>query len=93
MAALAEMRDPLLAEKALAEKYRLETLVSVRATWEISKDTAQAIQGPGGQISRFQEDSSLKRVLEMGHKVAPAILLEGDAVTEEDIQLYPISRL
>ena len=47
MAALAEMRDPLLAEKALAEKYRLETLVSVRATWEISKDTAQAIQGPG----------------------------------------------
>ena len=92
MAALAEMRDPLLAEKALAEKYRLETLVSVRATWEISKDTAQAIQGPGGQISRFQ-GSSLKRVLEMGHEVAPGILLEGDAVTEEDIQLYPISRL
>ena len=84
VAALAGMRDRLLAEKALAEKYKLETLVSVGATRETSKDTAQAIQGPGGQVSRFQ-GLALKRVPEMGHEVAPGILLEGDSVTEEDI--------
>ena len=45
VAALSGMKDRSLAEKALAEKYNLQTLISVGSTRETSKATAEAMAG------------------------------------------------
>ena len=45
VATLAGMKDRILAEKALAEKYSLQTLISMGSTRETSKATAEATQG------------------------------------------------
>ena len=45
VAALAGMRDRNLAEKALAEQYTLQTLISTGSTRKTSKATADALQG------------------------------------------------
>ena len=63
VAALAGMKDRNLAEKALAEKYSLQTLISTGSTRETSKATADALQGKGvttHSISKLKDiDSSM----------------------------------
>lgn len=58
VAALSGMKDRSLAEKALAEKYSLQTLISVGSTRETSKATAEAMAGKGV--------STLKRIPKLG---------------------------
>lgn len=63
VAALAGMKDRNLAEKALAEKYSLQTLISTGSTRETSKATADALQGRGStshSINKMQDmDTSM----------------------------------
>ena len=63
VAALAGMKDRNLAEKALAEKYSLHTLISTGSTRETSKATADALQGRSAtthSINKMQDmDSSM----------------------------------
>ena len=56
VAALAGMKDRNLAEKALAEKYSLTTLISTGSTRETSKATADALQGRGATSSVSRVD-------------------------------------
>ena len=56
VAALAGMKDRNLAEKALAEKYSLTTLISTGSTRETSKATADALQGRGATTSVSRVD-------------------------------------
>ena len=56
VATLAGMKDRILAEKALAEKYSLQTLISMGSTREISKATAEATQGKiTNSINRLED--------------------------------------
>ena len=56
VAALAGMKDRNLAEKALAEKYSLTTLISTGSTRETSRATADALQGRGATSSVSRVD-------------------------------------
>ena len=58
VAALAGMKDRNLAEKALAEKYSLQILISTGSTRETSKATADALQGKSAtthSINKMQD--------------------------------------
>ena len=57
--ALEGMKDWNLAEKALAERYSLQTLISTGSTREKSKATAEAIQGKSTATHRLRDTDDM----------------------------------
>ena len=80
VAALAGMKDRLLAEKAMTEEFQLARLVSVGSTRESSKSNVEAMEGnKSGNIRRIPEEQRGEREL------APGIFMEAGRSTEEDL--------
>ena len=83
VAALAGMRDRLLAEKALSEEFSLQKLISVGTTRETSRANVEAMEGSkAGTIKRIPVRATSSSSGEQ-HQLAPGIVLEGEEISED----------
>ena len=83
VAALAGMKDRLLAEKAMTEEFQLARLVSVGSTRESSKSNVEAMEGnKSGNIRRIPDEQRGERD---NRQLAPGIFMEAGRSTEEDL--------
>ena len=81
VAALAGMRDRLLAEKALSEEFSLQKLISVGTTRETSRSNVEAMEGSKtGTIKRIPGRATASSSGEQ-HQLAPGIVLEGEEIS------------
>ena len=83
VAALAGMKDRLLAEKAMTEEFPLAKLVSVGSTRESSRSNVEAMEGHStSSIRRVPEEHRGERE---NRQLAPGIFMETGGTTEEDL--------
>ena len=83
VAALAGMKDRLLAEKAMTEEFPLAKLVSVGSTRESSRSNVEAMEGHRtSSIRRVPEEHRGERE---NRQLAPGIFMETGGTTEEDL--------
>ena len=83
VAALAGMKDRLLAEKAMTEEFPLAKLVSVGSTRESSKSNVEAMEGlKPSSIRRVPEERRGERE---NRQLAPGIFMETRVTTEENL--------
>ena len=83
VAALAGMKDRLLAEKAMTEEFPLAKLVSVGSTRESSRSNVEAMEGHStSSIRRVPEEHRGERE---NRQLAPRIFMETGGTTEEDL--------
>ena len=83
VAALAGMRDRLLAEKALSEEFSLQKLISVGTTRETSRANVEAMEGSKTDTIKRVPGKSASYLSGDQHHLAPGIVLEGEEISED----------
>ena len=83
VAALAGMRDRLLAEKALSEEFSLQKLISVGTTRETSRANVEAMEGSRTDTIKRVPGKAAPYLSGDQHQLAPGIVLEGEEITED----------
>ena len=83
VAALAGMRDRLLAEKALSEEFSLQKLISVGTTRETSRANVEAMEGSKTDTIKRVPGKAASYLSGDQHLLAPGIVLEGEEISED----------